>query len=82
MKQLKRGEIAVDKKRFFRHLHLMHKVINYVDALFEQQPSFERGAKISKAINTINFSLHEIEHFDLNVPLDKLGKELPEKYKR
>lgn len=72
-KQLKRGEIPVNKKNLIEHCSALHDALNKLDETMKEKESFERGRKISKIANEINLSLHRIEHFELGIPLDKLG---------
>jgi len=77
MDTLKRGQIGVNKNRLIEHCISLHSSLNYLDKVMLEKESNERGKKIAKAWNAINFSLHTLEHFDLNIPLDKLGTECP-----
>lgn len=74
MGTLKRGQIAVNKKSLIDHCQTLHQALNYLDKVMLEKESVDRGKKIAKVYNAINFSLHSIEHFELKIPLDKLGK--------
>ena len=69
--ELKRGQIAVDKKRLTEHLKMLNKAVKYLDKAMNEPESKERGEKVAKFCNAIEFSVHTIEHFDLNMPLGK-----------
>jgi len=77
MTELKRGQIAVNKKELITHCQCIHSALNYLDLVMKEPQSNERGKQIARAWNQINFSLHRLEHFELGVPLDKLGTKLP-----
>ena len=74
MKELKRGQIGVNKKRLIDHCKIVRNSLNYIDKIMTEKESLERGKKIAKACNEINFSIDTIEHFELGVSINKLGK--------
>ncbi len=73
MTQLKRGEIAINKKSLVLHCQTLHSCLNFLDKIMKEPESNERGRKIAKIANEINFTLHSVEHLMLNIPLNKLG---------
>lgn len=77
MKTLKRGQLAVDKKRLVEHCHELHQALNYMDKVMEEPPSKDRDRKFADGANAINLALHILEHFEMGVSLEKLGTECP-----
>ena len=71
--ELKRGEIAVNKKTLINHCESLHNCLNTLDKVMKEPESFKRGQKIAKISNAINMEIHLIEHFMLAIPLKKLG---------
>lgn len=69
--ELKRGQIAVDKKRLTAHLQMLNKAVKYLDKAMNEPESKDRGKKVAEFCNAIEYSVHTIEHFDLNMPLGK-----------
>ena len=71
-KCLKRGQIAVNKKRLHEHCKLLRNCLLKLDKTMTEKESVQRGKKVAEIANEINYSLDIIEHFELNVPLNKL----------
>ena len=76
IKILKRGEIAVNRKSLIEHCRVLHEALNYLDSIMKEKESYDRGKKIANVSNEINFSLHTLEHFQLKIPLEKLGNSI------
>lgn len=70
-KILKRGQIAVDKKRLIDHCQTLRNIISAADKVMKEPESHERGKKIAQIINGIEYTLDVIEHFDLKKPFKK-----------
>lgn len=71
--ELKRGEIAVNKRSLINHVESLHNCLNTLDKVMAEKESFQRGQKVAKISNAINVEIHAIEHFLLGIPLKKLG---------
>lgn len=67
MKELKRGQIAVNKKTLTEHCELLRKELNKIDLLMTEKESVDRGKKIAKVCNAINYSLDKVERFELGI---------------
>jgi len=77
MEKLKRGQVIVEKKHLVEHCEITHSFLNTMDEIMKMKESHERGKMIAQAMNVLNTSLHAVEHFILNVPIEKLGNKYP-----
>jgi hypothetical protein len=71
---VRRGQIAVDKRRLIDHCNTLQNCLNKLDVEMKLPSSIERGKIIAKIANEIDLSLQGIEHFELNIPLKNVGK--------
>lgn len=76
MRQLMRGQVAVNKKHLIEFLNVIQAHINGMDEIMKEPSTVERGRKISKHMNALQFQIHTIQHFDLGIDLKKLGSKL------
>jgi len=67
LKTLKRGQIGVDKKALSDHCKTIRSALNAMDKVMQKKESHERGRKIAKICNVINYSLDMIEVFQLKI---------------
>jgi hypothetical protein len=72
-KILKRGQIAVDKRRLILHCNILQNCINKLDEVMKVPESNLRGKMVAKIVNEIDLSLQCIEHFELKIPIEKVG---------
>lgn len=70
--EIKRGQIAVNKKELIGLLDIVRSVENNIDEIMRESESFERGKKIAKQMNRLTFVRHAFEHFQLGKPLKSL----------
>jgi len=69
MKELKKGQIAVDRKNLEQHCRTIKKSLKSIDDLMTQASSVQRGRNIAKFINDINYSTDLIWKFELGKDL-------------
>ena len=72
MDTLKRGQIAVSKKELFDLIKTIELTENNIDIIMHEKESFERGKKIAKQINHLTNKRQAFQHFQLNIPVEKL----------
>lgn len=72
MEYLKRGYIAVNKKDLIDLLSVIQSVEHNVDKAMKEPESVVRGKSIAKELNRLTFIRQSFEHFQLNIPLNKL----------
>lgn len=75
------GKILVSKKALVDHCEVIHSGLNSMDKIMQEKESHDRGKNIARVCNEVNMSLHRIEHFELGVPLSKLGTSYPKNMK-
>ena len=69
MDTLKRGQIAVEKKALKEHCNNVEEFIKKFDELMKLPSTHERGQKMAKLINALQFSNDSIKHFQLGEKL-------------
>ena len=74
--KLPTGAIVVNKKHLVEHLETVSKAIKQVDTLYQNRAlaDNERGKKVAMVMNALQFSVHSIKHFELNIDIKKLDK--------
>ena len=50
---LKRGQVAVSKKRMLEHLNCLYGIELQFDIIMKEKDSFQRGGKIAKLVNQL-----------------------------
>jgi hypothetical protein len=71
-KELKRGEVGVNKKELDYLFLVWTSVENNIDVIMAEKESFDRGKKIAKEMNRLTMARQGFQHFQLNIPLKKL----------
>lgn len=73
MTELKRGDIAINKKQLLAFVETVRVVENNIDIIMRtEKESLERGKKIAEQLNILTFERHAFTHFQLGVDLKKL----------
>lgn len=70
---LKRGQVAVSKKRMLEHLNCLYRIELQFDVVMKEEDSFQRGGKIAKLVNQLTNLRQSFQHFELGVPLKKIS---------
>ncbi len=73
---LKKGQIIVNRKTIIEHCNTVQNCLNLLDNVMKQPESDIRGKQIAKIANDITYSLHHLEHFELRIPLESVGKKI------
>ena len=70
---LKRGQVAVSKKRMVEHLNCLYGIELQLDIVMKEKDSYQRGEKIAKLVNQLTQLRQSFQHFELGVPLKKIS---------
>lgn len=76
MNNLKRGQIIVNRKTIIEHCNTIQNCLNLLDQVMKQPESNLRGKQIARIANDITYSLHHLEHFELKISLECVGKKI------